>query len=98
MTSLNSNEKLFYYSDGTKVLVEFAGDEFLATPQEAVEKGFRLLFGWGSREASEFLLGRGFRQLGVRVAEGTVSEFETRGGIFEEAVTYLRAIRASGQH
>jgi hypothetical protein len=77
--------KLFYYSDGEKILVH-NGDDFLATPIEAMALEADLVFAW-HKEAAHHLLGA-WKHMGVGVVECSVKGFKAKGGVFAQAAKF----------
>lgn len=63
--------KLYYFADNDgKVVVQTLGDEFMATPVEALALEAELVFGW-HKDGMQCLLGA-WGRMGATVRESTV--------------------------
>jgi len=78
-----------YFRKGDEVLVNYAGDEFMAKPEE--QPGAELVFHWADPSASAMIGGAFVRSLGVQPVQVTIGELRAMGGIFAQAADfYLR--------
>lgn len=80
---------LYYFTNGTQVLVNHEGDETLMTPQDALANGADLHFCWCPRAGADILLGA-WKHMGVAVEAATLEDFMAKGGIFAEAVSFYQ--------